>query len=287
MDNALLKTRLQPNPYLNRKRNSGRNKVSFKEKLGLQIALCMLILMFAGIIKVADTAVTRSMNNAITNALSEDIDVSQLTKPVMSFISSAFGYQKSSAEADTIDQIPDVPKQASDSGKAADSDVKQSDAAAASSIRDNTSKDAAASGTAQASVVKYKGIFITPAAGVLGATFGDTTDQLTQKVKSHKGIDIEAANGTDIKAAAGGIVIDAAFEKTLGYYVKIEHNNGFSTIYAQCSQLVAKKGQNVNQGDVIAKVGSTGASNGSHLHFELWKDGKAVNPLDYFKVTAK
>jgi len=284
MDNALIKTRLQPNPYVNRRKSSGRNKFNYKEKLGLQIAVCLLILMFAGIIKGADTSITKGISATMTNALSEDIDVSQLTSPIISILNGIMGgNEKSTAEADTIDQIPDsMPQEASASSNG------NKDTDTSKSIQDSAvTIDAAASSTAQAATIKYKGIFITPAAGVLGATFGDTTDQLTQKVKSHKGVDIEAPNGTEIKAASGGIVIESAFEKTLGYYVKIEHNNGYTTIYAQCSQLIAKKGQNVNQGDVIAKVGSTGISTGSYLHFEVWKDGNAVNPLDYIKVPVK
>jgi len=284
MDNAVFKTRIQTNPYSSKKRYGTRNRFSYKERFGLQTAVCLLILMLAGIIRNADTNITRNLSDKIGTSLSADMDIKQIISPFAGFISDSFNESSTSvSDEDIINPLPEnVP---------ADDKKTDKSAVAVPSSQDTTAKGetAAAAQTTPAvsTTVKYPGIFITPAAGTLGSTFGDTVDQLTQKTKSHKGLDIEAPNGTEIKSAAEGIVLEASFEKTLGYYVKIEHSNGYSTIYAQCSQLIAKKGQNVKQGDVIAKVGSTGTSSGNHLHFEIWKDGKAVNPSDYIRVTAK
>jgi len=283
MDNAIFRTRYQSNPYTGKKRSGGKNKVSFKEKLGLQIAICLLILMFAGIIKNAGTNVTNSLSEKIGIALSADMDVKHLSSPIMDVLSGFLGQSRTSTgDADIINPLPVSSSQGTtDTNKKIEAVEPPSNKA--------TVKDAQGviANPTPSSAVKIKGIFITPAIGFLGTPFGDIVDQLTQKTKSHMGVDIEAPNGTEIKAAAGGIVLESAYEKTMGYYVKIEHSSGYNTIYAQCSQLIAKKGQNVNQGEVIAKVGSTGISVGNHLHFEVWKDGKAVNPLDYIKVSEK
>jgi murein DD-endopeptidase MepM/ murein hydrolase activator NlpD len=97
----------------------------------------------------------------------------------------------------------------------------------------------------------------------------------------HTGIDISAHSGTPIKAAAGGEVVFAGWWGGYGNVVIIDHGGGISTLYAHCSAIYVRKGQSVSQGEVIAAVGSTGLSTGPHLHFEVRKNGKPVDPLGY------
>jgi len=97
----------------------------------------------------------------------------------------------------------------------------------------------------------------------------------------HLGIDIGASYGSTIKAADGGKVTYAGWKGSYGYLVIIKHDNGDQTYYAHCSKLLVKYGDKVYQGQAIAKVGSTGNSTGPHLHFEIRKGGKTVNPLNY------
>ena len=99
----------------------------------------------------------------------------------------------------------------------------------------------------------------------------------------HLGIDIPAAAGTDIYASNGGTVVTATYHYSYGYYVLIDHGGGFATLYAHNSRLLVKAGDVVEQGDVIAKMGTTGSSSGNHLHFEVRKNGKVQNPLNYVK----
>jgi len=121
----------------------------------------------------------------------------------------------------------------------------------------------------------------------LGSAFGNRVDPIQKIVKFHYGIDIEAEKGTQIKAALAGEVLVSDTDPTYGKYIKIKHNDGITTVYAHCSSLLVKKGQKVKQGSVIAKVGDTGAAVGPHLHFEVWKDGKPLNPLNFIKVPVK
>jgi len=99
--------------------------------------------------------------------------------------------------------------------------------------------------------------------------------------KVHKGIDIAGNIGDPIKAALDGKVIEAYYSSSYGNVITIEHGNGIQTLYAHCSKLLAKEGQEVKRGDIIAKIGNTGRSTGPHLHFELKVNGSAINPIKY------
>lgn len=97
----------------------------------------------------------------------------------------------------------------------------------------------------------------------------------------HRGIDIGAAYGADIVAAADGTVVFAGYSNSAGNYVTVSHGGGLYTVYMHCSSLVVSKGQTVSRGQVIAKVGSTGISTGNHLHFGVSLNGSYVNPWNY------
>jgi hypothetical protein len=106
----------------------------------------------------------------------------------------------------------------------------------------------------------------------------------------HPGVDLSAPSGTEIKSPANGVVLIADFmNNKCGGKIQIDHQNGFTTKFCHCSKINVKKGQNINQGDVIGlsggKPGEVGAGNstGPHLHFELYKDGQLVNPLSYIE----
>lgn len=101
--------------------------------------------------------------------------------------------------------------------------------------------------------------------------------------KFHGAIDIAggSVHGKPIIASDGGVVVEAETHPSYGNYVLIDHGNGFMTRYAHCSKLEVKEGDKVAQGQYIAKVGNTGYSFGSHLHFEIIKDGVLVDPLEY------
>ncbi|HEX3028356.1 MAG TPA: M23 family metallopeptidase, partial [Clostridia bacterium] len=140
----------------------------------------------------------------------------------------------------------------------------------AGTSKDNTTQkvQSAKNKTSAEEIVK----FITPVEGSITSPFGMRTDPFSDTQKSHSGVDIEANKGDKINAAADGEVILAGASKVYGNYLKVKHSNGLVTLYAHCSKIIASKGQKVRQGDIIAEVGNTGASTGSHLHFEVIKD---------------
>ena len=86
-----------------------------------------------------------------------------------------------------------------------------------------------------------------------------------------------------VGAAAGGTVTYSGYMGSYGNLVVINHQNGFETRYAHNSDLKVKKGERVRQGQTVALVGNTGRSNGTHLHFEIWKNGEAIDPIHYLK----
>ena len=102
---------------------------------------------------------------------------------------------------------------------------------------------------------------------------------MTSKVMSadHKGIDIAANEGTEIRTAITGQVEEADNNSEYGNYIKIKQGD-ILTVYAHCKELKVKSGDKVNQGDVIATVGSTGNSTGPHLHFEIRLSGRYIDP---------
>ena len=113
--------------------------------------------------------------------------------------------------------------------------------------------------------------------GITTSGFGDTIS----RTASHNGHDWAVNTGTKVRAAAEGVVELAYFSESYGYNILINHNNGFKTRYAHLSEVKVSKGEKVEQSQVIALSGSTGFSTGPHLHFEVVKGGKRVNPIEY------
>ncbi len=111
--------------------------------------------------------------------------------------------------------------------------------------------------------------------------FGYRRDPFTGRKKFHNGIDLIAQVGTNVYSAGDGTVEFVGLKRGYGKCVKINHHNGFETLYAHLSDFYVSKGQEVKMGDVIASSGNTGRSTGPHLHFSVFKDKKAVNPMNF------
>lgn len=127
----------------------------------------------------------------------------------------------------------------------------------------------------------FDGVYfsVRPVDGVITSRYGAYDTSIRDH--AHTGIDIGAPNGTNIKAAASGKVSYSGWMGGYGNLIIIDHGNNVQTYYAHCSKLYAEEGQEVQAGDVISAVGSTGNSNGDHLHFEIRKNGTAINPQQY------
>lgn len=120
-----------------------------------------------------------------------------------------------------------------------------------------------------------------PSSSRITSGFGGRSSPTEGASSNHKGIDIGASTGSDILAAAGGTVTISTYSSSAGNYIMISHGGGVSTVYMHCSQRLVEVGDTVSQGQVIAKVGSTGYSTGPHLHFEIRSGGGNVDPSLY------
>ena len=114
--------------------------------------------------------------------------------------------------------------------------------------------------------------------------FGDRERPTEGASTNHKGVDLAAPENTPITAARGGTVIAATYNPSSGYYVQIEHDNGYRSVYMHMNYFDVQVGQKVSQGETIGYCGSTGVSTGSHLHFGISQNGVYKNPADYIPV---
>lgn len=120
-----------------------------------------------------------------------------------------------------------------------------------------------------------------PLEGTVTSAFGYRLHPIAGENRFHYGVDIDAEEGTGIRAFADGVVGVVAQSSDLGNYVTVDHPGGFTTLYAHCKCITASAGQTVRCGAILAQVGQTGAATGPHLHFELHWDQVYINPVYY------
>ena len=121
----------------------------------------------------------------------------------------------------------------------------------------------------------------------ISSTFGVRKDPLIGTPAMHSGMDFRAPAGSPARVTAPGKVIKAGWYGGYGRMVEVEHANGFSTRYGHLSKILVKEGQTLAAGDTIGKVGSSGRSTGPHLHYEVRRNGDALNPLRFLKAGKK
>ncbi len=208
---------------------------------------------------------------------SEHVKVVATKKPVNEVIAVASDSKYLKADTDTEDTDSETEKTktgAAQSKKSEETDTekaKDTDTAAEKSAED-------AAQPVTPALPKSDSPFIWPTAGYITGTFGYEGEWF------HKGLDIGAGYGTPVAAAASGTVVAVVFDygtEGLGCYVTIDHGNGYQTTYAQCSDIYVAYGQTVEQGEIIAAVGSTGDSTGPHLHFRVTQYGEFVDPANF------
>ncbi len=124
-----------------------------------------------------------------------------------------------------------------------------------------------------------------PVNGRITSGFGRRRDPFTGRRAFHEGIDIKNAKGTEIRATANGIVKKVTYDRGgYGWYLVIDHLNGYETIFGHFKKILVKRGQKVKRGDVIGLMGSTGRSTGPHLHYEIRHNGRPINPKKFLNV---
>lgn len=123
---------------------------------------------------------------------------------------------------------------------------------------------------------------ISPVKGYIGSKYGYRTDPIDGKRRMHSGLDFPVNLNTDVVATGDGVVTKAQYDSGWGRYIKIDHGYGYETVYAHLWKINVKKGQKVKRGEKIGKSGNSGRAAGFHLHYEVHKNNKTVDPLNYF-----
>jgi len=120
-----------------------------------------------------------------------------------------------------------------------------------------------------------------PVQGTISSAYGDRINPISGRSEFHRGLDIATTPGTPVTATADGVVVFSGWSGGGGNVVVIAHGHRFSTYYAHNRKNTVQVGQRVKRGDAIGYIGSTGSSTGSHVHYEVWHNGKNKNPMSY------
>ena len=260
--------------YYNRlnyvRRNSYQNKrekEKYIKKMLKQTVVCISILIITIIIKKIDTSFTSQINDNINKALSYNVDFKSVYKEVETFARSTgvFNFvnsQKGKLGEEKVLYIHDVDK--------GDNSEEE--------FRSGFPQD-----MEEGEIVIDRDVVL-PVEGEISSEFGMRNHPVYNKEMFHYGIDIEAEEGTLIVSAIEGVIEKVDYNEGYGNYVIISHGEGIFTLYAHCKEIIVEEGQEVAVKETIAEVGSTGNTSGSHLHFEIWKYKKALNPLNYINI---
>jgi len=120
-----------------------------------------------------------------------------------------------------------------------------------------------------------------PVAGTLSSPYGHRRHPVRLEERFHTGVDLSVPPATEVKVTAHGIVSFAGWTENSGNVVVVEHGHGFRTAYAHNRKALVRVGQRLSRGDVVGLSGSTGISTGPHVHYEIWKDGRHINPVAF------
>lgn len=227
------------------------------KRMILQMLICLLIYAIFYMITTTNYIFSESVISQTSSILNYDINFNDLYKKGKNYIKGVITNKNSSNE--TTENT--TQEEINDNG--------------------NTENIAQVKSTTQmekdADYLKKNYEFIRPVNGKITSGFGER--EVTSKImtKDHKGIDIAANQGTEIKSAIDGQVIEADNNSQYGNFIKIK-NNDLITVYAHCEKLKVSKEENIKKGDVIATVGSTGNSTGPHLHFEIRLSNRYIDP---------
>ena len=116
----------------------------------------------------------------------------------------------------------------------------------------------------------------------MASGYGWRVDPVYHVRRFHEGMDFSAPIGTDIFATGNGVITFVGWKQGYGNTIEVDHSFGYKTRYAHCSKLIARVGQKVKRGDVIALVGNTGKSMGPHLHYEVHYQGRPIDPRNFY-----
>lgn len=299
-----------------RKQNNRRSEAQKpKEKLSpvtvIQIVLCVLLSAFFGVFGSGETEFALSLKKDFSSLLSLESIKSDsaglsavfrdfLTKPVQLF--PAFSPPESETEAASQKSEGNTAEESeaaaeSETAKETETDLEEAGQGSAKqreSAEETLLPPANGSSSQQSAFLSlgrrnsadpsFSGSVESPVNSTrYTSLFGDRVNPITGEEGFHTGLDIAAGEGTKIRAADTGRVIKTGEDSRSGKYIFLSHSDGYETFYCHCSEISAPEGANIRRGETIALVGSTGWSTGPHLHFEIHKNGKRLDPLPFIE----
>ena len=260
-------------------------KISLAKRMFYQIAICIVIYVIFYLIKNSNYIFSEDVLNKTKEFLSYDINFGNVRNSVSSFIEEnkekfsflkIFNDDKSDDEnnvENTIENNNESANTVGGIGGARDEEEKDNEK---DDKKEDEEKNKKSQYELDVEYIKNNFKFIVPVKGTVTSRYGKR--EATEVVSAnHQGIDIGANKGSAIYAAMDGTVTTASEEGEYGKHIDIT-NEDVLTRYAHCSKLLVKEGDKVKKGDKIAEVGSTGNSTGPHLHFEIRRDNRTINP---------
>ena len=260
-------------------------KISLAKRMFYQIAICIVIYVIFYLIKNSNYIFSEDVLNKTKEFLSYDINFGNIRNSVSSFIEEnkeKFSFLKnfSNDKSDNENNVENTIENNNESantvggiGGARDEEEKDNEK---DDKKEDEEKNKKSQYELDVEYIKNNFKFIVPVKGTVTSRYGKR--EATEVVSAnHQGIDIGANKGTAIYAAMDGTVTTASEEGEYGKHIDIT-NEDVLTRYAHCSKLLVKEGEKVKKGDKIAEVGSTGNSTGPHLHFEIRRDNRTINP---------
>lgn len=271
--------------------NSSKKKISLFKKMLMQLAICSVIYIIFYLIKNTNYIFSEDVINKTKEFLSYDINFGNIQNSIVSFWNdnkdklSILGFGNNESEVqeniiqnETINIVNDTVDD--NSINEIDSNIIANSVgiggAETNEIVEGESDEQKSQSELDIEYLKEKYSFIVPVTGTVTSRYGKREE--TEVVSAnHQGIDIGANEGTPIYASMDGTVEVSSEEGEYGKHIDIV-NGDVLTRYAHCSKLLVKEGDKVEQGDKIAEIGSTGNSTGPHLHFEIRRDDRTINP---------
>jgi murein DD-endopeptidase MepM/ murein hydrolase activator NlpD len=287
MEDIVSRSRYPRKSSMVKKRRKTPRNGSLAQTIALQTIVCLVILLLVFIIKSIDNPVTNYDTNKVKYVLQLDYGIESIFKGMDSTIGGI--REKLTGTGSEEEKSPvDV---GGDSGVTDTSATlaKTANTLAAAPANSTGSTAGAMPETSVLSINTEDGgdlkvSMICPVDGTLSSPYGERIDPIDNSASFHEGVDIAAEEGSFVKAVLDGTVSDSGTSSSYGKYIVIRHDDGLTTVYAHCRELFVTKDQKVVQGDIIGSVGNTGNSTGAHLHLEIHRGGKVLNPLDYISV---
>lgn len=264
-----------------------KRKISLFKKMLMQLAICAVIYIIFYLIKNTNYIFSDDVINKTKEFLSHDINFGNIQSQVSSFIENnkdKFGFlgitddnQNANSEENLV--ASDVTNEIAGEGANVVGGI--GGAETNEVVEDEANEEKKSQAELDIEYIKENFEFALPLKGAITSRYG--TREATEVVSAnHQGIDLGADEGTAIYAAMDGTVEVASEEGEYGKHLDIT-NNDVLTRYAHCSKLLVKEGEKVKKGQKIAEVGSTGNSTGPHLHFEIRRDNRTINPESILK----